>query len=72
MKGDSMNTPDLSNRHGGPSDRGSADAYYWRAASPHKFEGGTYTGPRVELAHPEEVTAYMDAYHSQTDRKDYD
>ena len=29
-------------RHGGPEDRGSADAYYGRDPQPHYFEGVRY------------------------------
>ena len=35
-------------RHGGPYDRGSADKYYKRPASPHYFTGATYNSKRVE------------------------
>ena len=35
-------------RHGGPYDRGSADRYYKRPASPHYFTGGTYKSLRIE------------------------
>jgi len=58
-------------RHGGPWDRGSADAYYGRPFDPHKFEGATYTTPRVKLTDPEEIEAYADGYHTTDDRKDW-
>lgn len=35
-------------RHGGPYDRGSADAYYRRPFDPHYYRGATYTTPRVD------------------------
>ena len=35
-------------RHGGPYDRGSADKYYKRPASPHYFTEATYSSTRVE------------------------
>lgn len=57
--------------HGSPADRGSADAYYGRAADPHKYPDGTYNGERVKLTDPAEIKAYMDAYNSQEDRKDW-
>ena len=59
--------------HGSASDRGSADAYYWRSADPHFWPDGSYVGTRVEKADmtQEEIVAYYDAYHSETDRKDY-
>lgn len=59
-------------RHGGPFDRGSADAYYWRAPRPHYFEGDTYKTPEilVEEGSPE-WEAYMAGYNSTYDRKDW-
>ena len=38
----------LRTRHGGPMDRGSADAYYGRPAAPHYFEGDTYQTEKIE------------------------
>jgi hypothetical protein len=58
-------------QHGSPYDRGSADAYYWRKADPHKYPHGTYNGERVKLTDPEEIEAYMAGYNEQTDRKDW-
>ncbi len=34
--------------HGSPFDRGSADSYYGRTQSPHKYPNGTGNAPRVE------------------------
>jgi hypothetical protein len=34
--------------HGSPFDRGSADSYYGRPQSPHKYPNGTGNAPRVE------------------------
>lgn len=47
-------------RHGGPWDRGSADAWYGRLWDPHYFVGATYESKRVSLADmtAEEITAY--------------
>ena len=52
-------------RHGGAFDRGSADSWYSRPFNPHFYKGGTYQGPRVELADMtvEEITAYTAGYH---------
>ena len=36
-------------RHGGPYDRGSADAYYGREIDPHCFLGDTHQSKRIEL-----------------------
>ena len=57
--------------HGSPADRGSADAYYGRGADPHKYPNGTGNNPRVTLTDPAEIRAYMEAYESETDRKDW-
>ena len=50
-------------RHGGPYDRGSADAYYGREPRPHYFEGDTYKTPEVipEPGSPE-WNAYLHGY----------
>ena len=64
-----MTTYDRS--HGSPYDRGSADAYYWRKADPHKYPNGTYNGERVVLTDPAEIAAYMAGYNNETDRKDW-
>lgn len=47
--------------HGSPFDRGSADSYYGRAQSPHKYPNGTGNAPRVEA--PEMTLAEMRAYY---------
>jgi len=47
-------------RHGGPYDRGSADAYYGRPFDPHYFVGDTYNSERIDLLDPE--TADYKAY----------
>lgn len=57
--------------HGGPADRGSADAYYGRSKDPHKYPHGTYNGERVTLTDPKEIQEYLDAYENETDRKDW-
>jgi len=57
--------------HGSPADRGSADAYYWRDADPHKYPDGTYHGERVTLTDPDEIEAYMKAYENEQERKDW-
>jgi len=63
--------PDLSDRHGGPRDRGSADAYYGRGVEPHKYEGGTGHGPRIVLTDPQEIAAYKEGFNGQADRKNW-
>lgn len=60
-------------RHGGPYDRGSADAYYGREANPHYFVGATYNSTKVEMKDmsPADIEEYMNGYNTQTDRKDW-
>jgi hypothetical protein len=60
-------------RHGGPWDRGSADAYYGREQKPHYYVGATYSTERVgmELMTNDEIAAYKDGYDNETDRKDW-
>jgi hypothetical protein len=62
----------MEKRHGGAYDRGSADAYYGRGPSPHKYEGATYSTARVELTDPSEVAAYHKGYDEEDDRKVWD
>lgn len=58
--------------HGGPADRGSADAYYFRAADPHWYPNGAGNAPRVPLApNTPEYRAYMNAYNNEDDRKEW-
>ena len=63
-----LNDPSL-RMHGSPMDRGSADAYYWRPRSPHKYPNGTYNGERVTDLTPEEIEEYNFGYDNETDRK---
>lgn len=60
-------------RHGGPYDRGSADAYYGRLWDPHFYLGDTYSSQRVALADmtAEEITAYTAGYNNTHERKDW-
>ena len=53
-----------SDRHGGPFDRGTADAHYERSYNPHFFTGDTHSSPLVELQEmtAEEITAYTAGY----------
>lgn len=47
-------------RHGGPYDRGEADAWYRRPCVPHYFKEDTYSSELVELDRmtPEEIEEY--------------
>ena len=60
-------------RHGGPYDRGSADAFYWRPFDPHYFLGDTYQSPRVDLKDmtAAEIEAYTAGYNDTDERKDW-
>lgn len=53
-----------STRHGGPWDRGTADAWYGREFNPHYFVGNTYNSTRLDRvdmsAH--EIAAYTVGY----------
>jgi len=55
--------------HEGPGDRGLADNYYGRLASPHKFPLGTYNGDRVTELTEIESAVYMKAYELNSDYK---
>ena len=53
-------------RHGGPYDRGSADAWYGREVNPHYFTGATYQSTKIEEVDmsEEEIAAYMAGYNA--------
>lgn len=74
QQGDIMQVPEQFKKyayHGGAFDRGSADAYYYRARDPHKYEGGV-PGKRIDILTEEELAAYNYAYDNETDRKVFD
>ena len=52
--------------HGGPWDRGSADAAYGRKSNPHYYVGASYSSELVpaEEMTEEELAAYKDGYES--------
>lgn len=60
-------------RHGGPYDRGSCDAYYNRPYNPHYYVGNTYTSERVDLVNmtAEEITAYTAGFNQTIERKEW-
>ena len=45
-------------RHGGAWDRGSADSYYRRPYSPHKYVAGTMTSDKVVSLSAADLEAY--------------
>ena len=49
-------------RHGGPFDRGAADAYYRRPFNPHYFVGPTYASERKFIRFDDDEN--FDAYRS--------
>jgi hypothetical protein len=62
-------------RHGGPYDRGSADAWYRRQFNPHYYSGNTYSSEMIKI---EPGTLEYEAYvagwnyqHSLGDYKDW-
>ena len=58
-------------RHGGPEDRGGADAYYGRPMSAHYFIGRTELSPKVTYLTEEEIADYVRGYNTCTERKDW-
>jgi len=66
-------TSKVNQRHGGPYDRGSADAYYSRAFEPHYYVGDTYSSTRVSITDDTstEFREYMLGYTECTDRKSW-
>ena len=60
-------------RHGGPYDRGSADAWYGRPADPHYYVGAPYDSELVpeDRMTEAELAAYLAGYAEQRGRKYY-
>ena len=60
-------------RHGGPWDRGSADAYYQRVFNPHYYVGDTYSSQRVDRKDMTEgeIAAYAEGYREQEESGDF-
>lgn len=56
----------FSERHGGPFDRGDADAFYGRPYNPHYYVGATYDSTRLDECDmsPIEIEAYKAGYES--------
>ncbi len=54
-------------RHGGPYDRGSADAYYRRPYNPHYYKGASLASELVEKADmtDQEIAAYSVGFGDQ-------
>lgn len=60
-------------RHGGPYDRGSADAYYRRGYCPHYYKGATGFSDLVPQHHmtDEEIQAYDAGWQYQVKSGDF-
>jgi len=56
-------------RHGGPYDRGCADAYYRRAFRPHYFMGGDRKDEEVDEVDmtPDQINAYRQGFYDAQD-----
>jgi|TARA_R110000751_G_scaffold2871_2_gene14989 hypothetical protein len=63
----------MNERHGGPYDRGSADAYYGRQIKPHYFAEGTHTSLCYleQDMTEQQIDEYLVGYASTEDRKDW-
>ena len=64
----------MSNVHGSPADRGSADAYYGRQARPHYNqvqENGSMKRIEREDMTDEQIQDYLRAYEKEEDRKSH-
>jgi hypothetical protein len=57
------------NLNGSLYDRGSADKYYGRKASPHWYPNGTYKGEAVTKLTKKEIAEYMAGYNEQKETK---
>lgn len=55
-------------RHGGPYDRGQADAYYGRPVRPHYYLEKTYISDRVDKdgMYPDQIADYLQGFDDQT------
>ena len=68
-----MNTQEERQKHGSPSDRGSADAWYGRRPEPHWWPQGTYHGEKIteDQMTEEQIRDYWSAYENEDGRKDW-
>lgn len=61
-----------SKKHGGPYDRGSADAYYGRAFDPHYWTECMVSGKRVKIEKDTpEYEAYRAGYQDQVNSGEF-
>lgn len=68
-----MNSKKYDDRHGGPWDRGNADAYYGRPFMPHYYVGATGFTERVgeDRMTPGQIEAYEDGYREAVESGDF-
>jgi len=73
VEGKHTSQPNYGTRHGGPYDRGSADAWYRRPFNPHYYVGDTYSTPKIELAQmtSSEIAAYTVGYRDGEEAGDH-
>lgn len=60
-------------RHGGPYDRGSADAYYRRPWNPHYYKGASKQSELVNMTSmtEDEIAAYSAGFGEQINSGDF-
>ena len=63
----------MNKRHGGPYDRGAADAYYRRPFKPHYYKGDTYSSELVteDDMTDEEILEYNTGFVEQVESGDF-
>lgn len=63
----------MDKRHGGPYDRGSADAYYRRPFKPHYYKGDTGSSELVTENDmtDEEILEYIAGFNQQVESGDF-
>jgi hypothetical protein len=68
-----MENIEYDKRHGGPYDRGSADAYYRRPFNPHYYKGDTGTSELVteDDMTSEEMLEYVAGFTEQVESGDF-
>ena len=60
-------------RHGGPYDRGGADAYYRRDFNPHYFTGDSYSSDRIgqDRMSADQIAEYTKGFQDTVDAGDF-
>lgn len=70
---DKLQKKEIDKRHGGPYDRGGADAYYRRQYNPHYFTADTYNSKQIgeEQMTAEEIAEYAQGFKDTVDAGDF-